>query len=96
MIAKLNGNLEDQCESVSHQLIRPKVIGEVDSLHHEMKLLQAQMVSVQRQLNKTNSETATSNQQLVELDQFKRRIQVNIIFTIEAKIHVWHLLYLNF
>jgi len=75
MIAKLNGNLEDQCESVSHQLIRPKVIGEVDSLHHEMKLLQAQMVSVQRQLNKTNSETATSNQQLVELDQFKRRIQ---------------------
>lgn len=75
LIAKLNSNLEDQSESVSLHLLRPKVIRDVDSLQQEIKLLQAQMAHVQKQLNKTNSETSSSIQQLVELDQFKRRIQ---------------------
>ena len=51
LIAKLNSNLEDQSESVALHLLRPKVIRDVDSLQQEIKLLQAQMAQVQKQLN---------------------------------------------
>ena len=79
LIAKMNSNLEDQCESVSMHLLKPKVLRDVESLQQEFKLLQTQMFHVQQQLNATNADTETSIQTLVHLDQFKNRIQVQLI-----------------